>query len=125
VDKTSVLSGIDWLPTVCSIAGVSGPPADLDGEDVSRAWLGGEHVRTKPLFWKVSNPRADVGLREGRWKIHYAARGETELYDVVADPGETRNLAAEQPDVVRSLAAKIEAWNATLPAYEKAVDKDD
>jgi N-acetylgalactosamine-6-sulfatase len=128
VDRTSVLSGIDWLPTVCALAGAAGVPADLDGEDVSKAWLGGEHARSKPLFWKTSNPRADVGLRDGRWKLHWSARkrGETELYDVAADPGETRNLAADHPDVVRALVAKVEAWNAALPAeYEKILDRDD
>jgi len=33
-----------------------------------------------------------------------------ELYDVAADPGETRDFAAEHPDVVTTLRSKYEAW---------------
>ena len=34
-DEQSVLSGVDWLPTLCSIAGVKISAADFDGEDTS------------------------------------------------------------------------------------------
>jgi hypothetical protein len=30
-----------------------------------------------------------------------------ELYDLVNDPGETKNLAAEQPEVVKEIAAAL------------------
>jgi arylsulfatase A-like enzyme len=37
-------------------------------------------------------------------------RGEVELYDVASDPGETKNLAAEQPGLVAELRASLDAW---------------
>jgi arylsulfatase A-like enzyme len=37
-------------------------------------------------------------------------RGEVELFDVGADPDETRNVAAEHPDVVADLRASLDAW---------------
>jgi hypothetical protein len=37
-------------------------------------------------------------------------RGEVELFDVVADPDETRNVAAAHPDVVADLRASLDAW---------------
>lgn len=122
------MSGIDWLPTICALTGTKVEVPDLDGEDVSKSWLGGEHARTKPLFWKVSNPRADVGIRDGQWKFHWPQRkkGEPELYDLDADPTESKNVAAGRPEIVKALEAKVKAWNATLPtAYEKTDDKDD
>jgi N-acetylgalactosamine-6-sulfatase len=128
VDSKSLISGIDWLPTICALAGAGPVPGGLDGEDVSKAWLGGDHVRSKALFWKISNPRADVGLRDGRWKLicPHRKKGEVELYDLEADPTESRNVAEGNPDVVNRLRAAAEAWNATLPAsYEKTDDKDD
>ncbi|MHB8900621.1 MAG: sulfatase-like hydrolase/transferase, partial [Thermoguttaceae bacterium] len=33
-----------------------------------------------------------------------------ELYDLAADPGETKDLAAEQPAVVEKMARQYEAW---------------
>jgi arylsulfatase A-like enzyme len=129
IDDKSVLSGADWLPTLCTIAGVKINPADIDGEDTSAAWLGkSAHVRTKPLFWKTSSPSSPAAIRDGQWKLHHPLRkkGEIELYDVVADPAESRNVAADHPEVVKNLSAKLEAWVATLPkAYVKGEEKDD
>jgi arylsulfatase A-like enzyme len=127
VDENSSISGIDWLPTLCRIAGIAINAADFDGEDVSAAWFGGTHQRTQPLFWKTSNPRAEVSIRDGRWKFHYASRrrGESELYDLSRDPGERNNLASQHPDVVQALTAKAEKWNATLPTdYIKTADRE-
>jgi hypothetical protein len=52
-------------------------------------------------------------VREGRWKLIRIPTPEgaaLELYDLHLDPGETRNLAGERPDVVDSLAARVEEW---------------
>jgi len=129
VDEKSVISGIDWLPTLCALTGTKINAADFEGEDVSAAWLGkGEHVRTKPLLWKTSAPQSAGAIREGQWKLHYpnSKRGELEIFDVVADPGEQHNLVKEHPDIVKRLSAKLEAWQATLPkAYDKGDAKDD
>jgi len=128
VDEQSVTSGIDWLPTLCRLAGVAINAADFDGEDVSAAWLGGTHVRSNPLLWKTSNPKSEMGIRDGNWKLHHPNRhrGEVELYDVVADPTEAHNVAAQHPEIVQRLSKLVEQWNATLPTeYLKTGDKDD
>ncbi len=128
VDAASVTSGIDWLPTLCSITGICINSADFDGEDVSAAWLGKGHTRSKPLLWKTSNPKSEIGIRSGPWKLHYPGRkrGELELFNIPADPGETQNLAAQHPDIVQALSAQVEQWNATLPKdYLKADDDRD
>ncbi|SFO95042.1 arylsulfatase [Actinomadura madurae] len=49
--------------------------------------------------------------REGEWKLVFAPEvsggtGEYALYDLATDPGETKDVAAEHPDVVERLAAK-------------------
>ncbi|MBM3892363.1 MAG: Cerebroside-sulfatase, partial [Verrucomicrobia bacterium] len=128
VDERSVISGADWLPTLCALTGTKINAADFDGEDASAAWLGkGEHVRAKPLMWKTSAPQTPGTIREGQWKLHYpnSKRTELELYDVVADPGEQHNLVKDHPDIVKRLSAKLEAWQATLPkVYDKGEAKD-
>lgn len=128
VDKDSVLSGMDWLPTLCSITGVEINAADFDGEDGSKAWLGGTHTRVRPLFWKTSAPNSDPALRVGDWKFHgsHRKKGEVELYDLASDPEERVNLADKHPDVVTRLSSTLAAWAHTLPAeYVKGEAKDD
>ncbi len=104
-------------------------PNDFDGEDASAAWLGkGPHVRTKPLFWKASSTGSDSLVRDGRWKLVHPSRrrGEVELYDIVVDPAESKNVAAEHPDILKKLSAELTAWVATLPKeYLKSGDKQD
>ena len=129
-DTQSVVSGADWLPTLCAITGVKINEAEFDGEDVSAAWLGKEtHVRTKPLFWKTSAPGSESMIREGPWKLRHPSRkndGVIELYNLVTDPAESTNIAAAHPDIVKQLSAKVEAWTASLPKeYIKTNDRQD
>jgi len=122
VDRRSVLSGLDWLPTLCSITGVDELPDGLDGEDVSMAWFGGDRIRKTPLFWRTSNSGAGSSVLEGDWKLHLGTkrRPKVELYDLSADPSESRNLADQHPEVTTRLRSKAETWVSKLPtAYQK------
>ena len=48
---------------------------------------------------------------DGRFKlIAHRAQGTAALYDLAADPGEERDVAAAHPAEVRRLAAELEAW---------------
>ena len=121
VDTQSVLSGTDWLPTLCAITSVTSNATDFDGEDVSAALLGGVHIRTQPLFWKVNSEKSDPAMRWQNWKLHvpHRTRGEIELYDLSNDPGERHNLAPQKPDLVKEITDRLKAWTDTLPkTYE-------
>lgn len=129
-DNDSVLSGADWLPTLCNITGTPFNATDFDGEVATEAWLGQKpHVRAKPLFWKTSTAGSESVIREGPWKLVHPTRkraGDTELYNVLADPAEEQDIAAKHADIVKQLSSKVEAWVATLPKdYIKANDKQD
>ncbi|MFO0808181.1 MAG: sulfatase-like hydrolase/transferase [Gemmataceae bacterium] len=53
VNETSVISGIDLLPTLATICGATPPKGYVsDGEDMAAAIQGGTPKRTKPLFWE-------------------------------------------------------------------------
>ena len=74
-------------------------------------------------------PNIDSLARDGQWKLRHPTRknhGELELYDIIADPAELKNLAARHSDIVKRLSAKVEAWVATLPKeYLKTGNKQD
>ncbi len=130
-DEQSVIAAVDLLPTLASIAGAKLPEGvAFDGRDVSAAYVGkktGE--RETPLFWEYGRndeffkfPRKPedrspwLAVREGKWKLLASPDGKhVELYDVVADQGETNNQAAAQPEVAQRLTDKLLAWHKTLP----------
>lgn len=129
VDETSVLSAVDILPTLAAIAGAKlSDGYTSDGEDISAALLGKSFTHTKPLFWeygrngksfaypKPPDRSPNLALRDGKWKLLINADGtEAELYNLVADPNETRNLAAEQPQETARLKETLLAWRRSWP----------
>ncbi|MHB8898938.1 MAG: sulfatase-like hydrolase/transferase [Thermoguttaceae bacterium] len=129
-DDTSVVGSVDFLPTVCALTGVRPPQGiQADGEDVSDLLLGGPpRPRKAPLFWEwrssvAGNPDfapPPLAIRDGNWKLLTTLdRTRVELYDIPNDPAETRNLAADHPDVVDRLARLALDWKATLPPGEE------
>ncbi len=70
----------------------------------------------RQLFWRIMRTeRQQKAVRSCRWKL-LVDGGEYLLFDVVADPGERNDLAAEHADVVVALKAKLADW-------EKDVDQ--
>ncbi|MEM6601610.1 MAG: sulfatase-like hydrolase/transferase, partial [Verrucomicrobiota bacterium] len=118
VDEESVTSFIDWLPTLCSIAGITDLPAQLDGEDISDIWLKGSRARTTDLYWRVSSANGSISIRQGKWKFHESKKG-LELYDLSEDVAESRNLVSEHPELVESFVNKAGEWRKTLPTEYK------
>ncbi|MHC4123339.1 MAG: sulfatase-like hydrolase/transferase [Planctomycetota bacterium] len=125
IDNGTIVGGVDFLPTVCSLAGVK-LPGDLnsDGEDMSAALLGKSIQRKKPLMWewryKVfgwwTNKCPSLAIREGKWKLLMNPdRSRVELYDIPNDPTEVDSLAKQYPEVVERLSKKVLAWQKTLP----------
>ncbi len=126
-DETSLIGGVDFLPTICKLAGVT-LPADLkpDGEDVSDIWLGKSRARTKPLHWEwLFNVQGGkeggymppmLTIRDGDWKLFVNHDGTgAQLFNIPKDVSEEHDVAAQNPDVVKSLTAKALAWAKSLP----------
>ncbi len=130
VDTTSVLHATDLLPTLAAIAGAK-LPADYksDGQDVSAAFTGTPVTRSGPLFWEYGRndtafkfPSAPdrsppLALREGNWKFLCHPDGTAaELYNLAADPHESKNLAESQTDIAAKMKATLLRWQQSWPA---------
>ena len=109
---------IDLMATCVDIAGAT-YPVEWDGKKVLpmeglslRSLLAPSNSQTSPLpprllAWEHEGNRA---LREGKWKLVSLAGAQWELYDMDTDRVEMNDLAAAQPDRVKDMATKWEAW---------------
>lgn len=103
---------LDVLPTALAAAGAVRSPAQpaLDGVDLVPFLRGDVTLAPHPrLYWRM-DAGAAFAVREGRWKWLRTYANPPELYDLSADPGESRNLAAAQPEVAARLAAASAEW---------------
>lgn len=110
----------DIAPTLLEIAGIKYPLGQYEGREILphtgksfASRLAGKdpeiHSKAEVFGWELFNRR---GVRKGNWKILWL---ETpfgidgwQLYDLSVDPGETHDLAEEEPE---KLAEMIAAWH--------------
>ncbi|HEX8142506.1 MAG TPA: arylsulfatase [Pyrinomonadaceae bacterium] len=93
------------LPTMARMAGVR-PPAGIDGSSILPVLLGQRQTPDKYLYWEFHEGGFAQAARLGRWKaVRHGADGPIELYDLQTDVGETRDVAAQRPELVRRMAA--------------------
>ena len=59
--------------------------------------------------WKLVLPRPSNPKGTGWWGRMIEEIKETRLYDLDADPGESKNVASEHPDMVAKLQKRIAA----------------
>ncbi len=103
---------LDFLPTALAAAEKAElTPKNVDGVNLL-PFLSGENSAAphETLFWRSGGPGAMYGARRGNWKLFRQGVNAPELYDLAADVGETKNLAAEKPEVVKELVAAIAEW---------------
>ncbi|MET0648209.1 MAG: hypothetical protein ABW208_16475, partial [Pyrinomonadaceae bacterium] len=89
----------DLLPTAAALAGARTPFAS-DGVSLQSLLLGGRAPRRESLYWEFHEGGFVQAVRMGSWK---AVRKGTavELYDLKTDIGETRDVSARHPALVR------------------------
>ncbi|MCY3965354.1 MAG: arylsulfatase [Acidobacteria bacterium] len=123
-----IAAHIDIAPTLLDAAGVEAPAGlHLDGRSLLGLLAGHVDTSTWPdrtLYLQFHRGNEPIPLHSfaavgQRYKlVHPSPRGEgdwngeltLELYDLETDPGETRNLIAEQPDVAAEMRDAYLAW---------------
>jgi arylsulfatase A-like enzyme len=103
---------LDFLPTSLAAAESADlTPKNLDGVNLL-PFLSGEKTSAPhdTLFWRSGGPGGNNAIRRGSMKLVRLGKAEPELYDLATDIGESKNLAAEKPEVVKELVSAIAEW---------------
>lgn len=128
---SGAIAGIwDLLPTLCGAAEVA-PPTDrkLDGISLLPVMLGqkdADQARRSVIM-------AGSVIREGDWKLFLKGKSPGDeggrrsdvgsLYNVASDPGETMDVAAANPEVVRRLRVLAETFEKELGTNARPIGR--
>lgn len=99
------MSAMDVLPTLAAAAGIeTGMKGPIDGVNLWPALSSGKLDEHPPFLMGFR----DTALFSGKWKMVSPGAGEAPmLFDIVADPNETNDLAAKNPEVVERLTREL------------------
>jgi arylsulfatase A-like enzyme len=127
----TVFSALDFFPSLCKLCGAPLQKGyEPDGEDLAGALVGKEAAtRKKTLFWEYGrndtsfaypkdggNRSPNLAVRDGDWKLLVnSTGGKAELYNLAADPKETKDVAVTNPEVTKRLTDMVLEWRKSLP----------
>lgn len=121
--SNQVITVMDVFPTFAAVAGTT--PRNklpLDGKNL---WPAIDKRRPEPrddlFFGTGSGSSFTYGVLQHEWKLVRTVSRKNqsatnELFRIEEDPTEQHDLAAQQPELVKDLAARIDAWRALYPA---------
>lgn len=129
----------DWIPTLLELAGESDQtPSGLDGISFAPTLLGQEQPERPFLYREFAGYGGQQCIRVGSWKAirqNLTPRGKgkakgkgknltaaspkikTELYDLAADPSESKDVAADHPEVVSRLEKLMASQHGLSPDF--------
>ncbi len=110
---TGLCGALDMFPTLMAMTESKMPETrPLDGKNIWPALRDNNASPVESYYWIWHDEDA---LRTAQWKLHRFFHRH-ELYDISKDETEANNVADANPEVVKSLAAKMNAWAESLGA---------
>jgi iduronate 2-sulfatase len=118
---------VDLYPTLCRMAGLEEPegldgyPLTIFGQDLERP-TGKTHViHVYPRGDKLGRAIRTGSYRMVEWKVPGAdpETAEFELYDYVADPLETKNIADSNPEILLGMKEILAKYPEAKPQFKK------
>ena len=116
------VSTVDFFPTLLDLTGTAGK-VPVDGKSILPLLTGKKDTNLikRALYWHYPHYYPTTtpvsAMRQGNWKfLEYLEDGRTELFDLEKDPGENRNLVAEEPDKARELGDQLRRWKQEVSA---------
>ncbi|MFZ9935783.1 MAG: sulfatase [Luteolibacter sp.] len=109
------VSSVDFLPTIVEATDAQLPDRVIDGESLVPLLSQKGGLKRDAIFWHFPHYRGGIQpyslIRQGPWKLIKRYDGTpSELFNLNADLSETHDLAAQQPELVKSLEERLAAW---------------
>jgi len=113
----------DYFPTILDVLGYKLPKAQsrpYDGVSLLPLITGDMIERPRPIAFESKN---QVSLIGNRYKIYSSDKGKTfELYDLIDDPEEKKNIAKDKPEILGNMKKNLELWRASCKASNTGED---
>jgi arylsulfatase A-like enzyme len=109
----------DYLPTAAELSGAQIPDTvKTDGISLVSHLKGGPAPKREYFYWELHEGTPIQAVRWDDWKaVRNGPSRPIEIYDLKSDVGETRNLAAEKPDLVAKAEAIMKTARTDDPAW--------
>ncbi len=105
---------LDLYPTFARLAGAV-VPADrkLDGRDIWHDIVSGRDPHAGEFLYVLRHRTgfSDAAVRRDRWKAVKTGRKSWQLFQIEEDPGERRDLGAQNPAVLANMVREMERWS--------------
>jgi len=123
IDISALTAHVDLYRTLCDLAGAEIPPSPLEPggrslvpllENPKTAWPDRTlftHIGRWNPGGREKSKSTNCAVRTNRWRLV----NRNQLYDVLADRSQTKDVAADHPEVVAGLQKKYDAWWDSLP----------
>ena len=128
---------VDVLPTLCGLLDIEKPSVHHDGSNLALLLTGsGNFSRHQPLWWHLQKSRPIVAMRDGDYSlvaepdyelstsnmfveswipiIKSGGYKNFQLFNVRKDPGQTKNIADESPELLNAMTAKLIEINTSV-----------
>lgn len=126
--SNTVVTGTDHFPTLLELIGYNQmKDKHLDGVSFSKSLVGKFQDNSKrPIFWHSPRPRpkstgdlANTTVRLGDYKLlDFYREGRVELYNIIEDQSESKNLSEIMPDKKNELHELVKNWRISVDAIE-------
>jgi len=117
--------GVDPARDLLGVAALESPETRVAISEAGP--IGARSGTARDTFRMLDTPhgrslaRPEIAIRDGRFKLVQPEAGSAELYDLVRDPGETRDVLRQHAPVATRLAAERMRFERRVPAYRPSL----
>ncbi len=137
VEVDAPMMAIDILPTIAEVTGSTLPPRTIDGVSGWNLLTGQTDQSPQPSYFYYYKQNELHGVRHGKWKLYfphtyrslsgreggkgglpvdydYLTMESVELYNIDVDPGESSNVASQNPEIVLQIKTLADSMRVRL-----------
>ncbi|WP_271784123.1 sulfatase-like hydrolase/transferase [Aquimarina algiphila] len=108
------VSALDFYPTFAKLAGVEIPETKvIHGKDIWKSFIAGNNPRKGETIFALRHRERsnEVGMRQDHWKAYKGENTPWELFNIVNDIGEKKDLSKKYPEKLNEMVKLTHQWS--------------